>query len=99
MDFASILGILSGLSLIVAAIFLKGDLTNFYNVAGLMIYADLITPVLVFFILLFSISRINMERMIQRLKSMEVDFLPETSKTHLFDLIETWRSIENTHSG
>ena len=37
MDFASILGILSGLSLIVAAIFMKGDLTNFYNVAGLMI--------------------------------------------------------------
>jgi chemotaxis protein MotA len=37
MDFSSILGILSGLSLIVAAIFMKGDLTNFYNVAGLMI--------------------------------------------------------------
>ena len=37
MDFASILGILSGLSLIVAAIFLRGDLTNFYNLAGLMI--------------------------------------------------------------
>ena len=37
MDFASILGILSGLSLIVAAIFLKGNLTNFFNLAGLMI--------------------------------------------------------------
>ena len=37
MDFASILGILSGLTLIVAAIFLRGDLTNFYNMAGLMI--------------------------------------------------------------
>ena len=37
MDFASILGILSGLFLIIAAIFMKGDLTNFYNVAGLMI--------------------------------------------------------------
>ena len=37
MDFASILGILSGLSLIVAAIFLRGDLTNFYNLAGLTI--------------------------------------------------------------
>jgi chemotaxis protein MotA len=37
MDFSSILGILSGLSLIIAAIFMKGDLTNFYNVAGLMI--------------------------------------------------------------
>jgi chemotaxis protein MotA len=37
MDFSSILGILSGLFLIIAAIFMKGDLTNFYNVAGLMI--------------------------------------------------------------
>ena len=37
MDFASILGILSGLSLIVAAIFLKGDLSSFYNAAGFMI--------------------------------------------------------------
>lgn len=37
MDFASIIGILSGLSLIVAAIFMKGDLANFFNVAGLMI--------------------------------------------------------------
>ena len=37
MDFASILGILSGISLIVAAIFLRGDLTNFYNGAGFMI--------------------------------------------------------------
>ena len=37
MDFASIIGILSGLFLIVAAILMKGDLTNFFNVAGLMI--------------------------------------------------------------
>jgi chemotaxis protein MotA len=37
MDFASIAGILSGLSLIVAAIFIKGDLTNFFDIAGLMI--------------------------------------------------------------
>jgi len=37
MDFASIAGILSGLSLIVAAIFLRGDLTNFLNIPGLMI--------------------------------------------------------------
>jgi len=37
MDFASIAGILSGLSLIVAAIFLRGDLTNFLNVPGIMI--------------------------------------------------------------
>jgi chemotaxis protein MotB len=57
--------------------------------AWLMVYADLITLVMVFFILLFSISSINMERMIQRLKSMEIDFLPETPKTRLFDLIDT----------
>jgi len=37
MDFASIAGILSGISLIVAAIFLKGDLTNFLNIPGIMI--------------------------------------------------------------
>ena len=37
MDFASITGILSGISLIVAAIFLKGDLTNFFNIPGIMI--------------------------------------------------------------
>jgi len=37
MDFASIAGILSGISLIVAAIFLRGDLTNFFNMTGMMI--------------------------------------------------------------
>ena len=37
MDFASIAGILSGISLIVAAIFLRGNLTNFLNIPGLMI--------------------------------------------------------------
>ena len=37
MDFASIIGILSGISLIVTAIFLKGNLTNFFNIPGMMI--------------------------------------------------------------
>jgi len=37
MDFASIAGILSGISLIIAAIFLGGDLTNFLNIPGMMI--------------------------------------------------------------
>lgn len=37
MDFASIIGILSGLSLIASAIWMKGDLTNFYSLPGLMI--------------------------------------------------------------
>ena len=37
MDLASIVGILSGLFLIVSAIFLEGDLTNFFSIAGIMI--------------------------------------------------------------
>ena len=37
MDFASIIGILSGISLIASAIWMKGDLANFYNLQGLMI--------------------------------------------------------------
>lgn len=37
MDFASIVGIFSGLFLIISAILMEGDLTNFFNIAGLMI--------------------------------------------------------------
>ncbi len=37
MDIASLLGIVSGISLIVSAIFLGGDIHNFINVPGLMI--------------------------------------------------------------
>jgi chemotaxis protein MotA len=37
MDFASLIGIISGLSLIFTAIFIGGDLENFINVPGLMI--------------------------------------------------------------
>ncbi len=37
MDIASLLGIISGISLIVSAIFLGGDIHNFINVPGLMI--------------------------------------------------------------
>ncbi len=37
MDMASLIGIVSGLSLIVTAIFLGGDLHNFINIPGLMI--------------------------------------------------------------
>lgn len=37
MDIASFLGIVSGISLIVSAIFLGGDIHNFINVPGLMI--------------------------------------------------------------
>lgn len=37
MDFASLIGIVSGLSLIVSAIFLGGDIKSFVNIPGLMI--------------------------------------------------------------
>ncbi len=37
MDFASFIGIISGLSLIVSAIFLGGDIHNFINIQGIMI--------------------------------------------------------------
>lgn len=37
MDIASFIGIISGLSLIISAIYLGGDLHNFVNVQGLMI--------------------------------------------------------------
>ena len=37
MDFASLIGILSGISLVVSAIVLKGSMANFINAAGMMI--------------------------------------------------------------
>ncbi|MCW7753567.1 MotA/TolQ/ExbB proton channel family protein [Desulfobotulus sp. H1] len=37
MDFASLIGIVSGLSLIISAIFLSGDIKSFINVPGMMI--------------------------------------------------------------
>ena len=37
MDLASFIGIISGLTLIISAIFLGGDIHNFINVPGLMI--------------------------------------------------------------
>jgi len=37
MDFASFIGIISGISLIVGAIFIGGDVHNFINISGLMI--------------------------------------------------------------
>ena len=57
--------------------------------AWLMVYADLITLVMIFFILLFSISMMNMERITDFLKSFEIDFRVDTPSTSLFDLIDT----------
>ena len=57
--------------------------------AWLMVYADLITLVMIFFILLFSISMMNMERITDVLKSFEIDFKVDAPSTSLFDLIDT----------
>ena len=57
--------------------------------AWLIVYADLITLVMIFFILLFSISRMNMERITDVLKSFEIDFKVDAPSTSLFDLIDT----------
>lgn len=62
--------------------------------AWLMVYADLITLVMIFFILLFSISRMNMERMTDVLKTFEIDFRADTPSTSLFDLIDTGSIME-----
>ena len=37
MDLASLIGIISGIGLIIAAIILGGDMHNFFNTPGLMI--------------------------------------------------------------
>jgi chemotaxis protein MotB len=57
--------------------------------AWLMVYADLITLVMIFFILLFSLSMINVERMKNVLKTFEIKFISDTPSTSLFDLIDT----------
>ena len=57
--------------------------------AWLMVYADLITLVMIFFILLFSISTMNLERMKEVLKSFEINFKTEVPRINLFDLIDT----------
>jgi chemotaxis protein MotB len=62
--------------------------------AWLMVYADLITLVMIFFILLFSISMMNMERMTEVLKTFEIDFEADTPSTSLFNLIDTGPIME-----
>ncbi len=62
--------------------------------AWLMVYADLITLVMIFFILLFSISMMNMERLTDVLKTFEIDFRTDTPSTSLFDLIDTGSIME-----
>jgi chemotaxis protein MotB len=55
----------------------------------LMTYADLVTLILVFFILMFALSKMSLGRIMDTLKSLEITLSNETSKTRLFDVIDT----------
>jgi chemotaxis protein MotB len=57
--------------------------------AWLITYADLVTLVLVFFVLLFSLSKMELGNMTEALKSYEITVGTETPKTNLFDIINT----------
>jgi chemotaxis protein MotB len=58
----------------------------------LMTYADLITLILVFFVLLFSISHISLGKLTDTLKALQITSGSET-KTRFYDVIDT-SSIE-----
>ena len=57
--------------------------------AWLITYADLVTLILVFFVLLFSLSKMETGNIIDALKSFEITIGNETPKTSLFDIIDT----------
>jgi chemotaxis protein MotB len=57
--------------------------------AWLMTYADLITLILVFFVLLFAISNESMKKLTETLKSFEITIGTETPNARLFDIIDT----------
>lgn len=57
--------------------------------AWLLTYADLVTLILVFFILLFALSNMEMGNITDALKSFEITIGTETPKTTLFDIIDT----------
>jgi len=57
--------------------------------AWLITYADLVTLVLVFFVLLFSLSKMELGDMTEALKSYDITVGTETPKTSLFDIINT----------
>ncbi len=56
--------------------------------AWLLTYADLITLILVFFVLLFALSKMEMGYVTDTLKSFEITIGTETPKTSLFDIIK-----------
>ena len=55
--------------------------------AWLLTYADLVTLILVFFILLFALSKMEIGHITDTLKSFEITVGTETPKTSLFDII------------
>lgn len=57
--------------------------------AWLITYADLVTLLLVFFILLFTLSKMEIGNMTEALKSFDITIGTETPKTSLFDIINT----------
>jgi len=57
--------------------------------AWLLTYADLVTLILVFFVLLFSLSSRELENITDALKSFEIAIGNEIPKTSLFDMIDT----------
>ena len=56
--------------------------------AWLLTYADLITLILVFFVLLFALSKTQVEYITDTLKSFEITIGTETPKKSLFDIIK-----------
>jgi chemotaxis protein MotB len=60
--------------------------------AWLLTYADLVTLILVFFVLLFSLSRRELGNITDALKSFEIAIGNEIPKTSLFDMIDTGSS-------
>jgi len=57
--------------------------------AWLMTYADLVTLILVFFVLLFSLAKIETGNIVASLKSLKVNIGNENPETTLFDIIDT----------
>ncbi len=57
--------------------------------AWLLCYADLVTLILAFFVLLFSLSDFNLQKMTDALKSIHITDGTTAQETSLFDIIQT----------